>query len=373
MRVLLIEDQPDDVILVQRQMVKDGLDPVVSTAATATEATQELTTASHLDLVLCDFVLPGFSPEEALALVREHHPDTPFLILSGRVRMEDAVEMMRQGATDFIAKDDLSRLGPSVRRALKDREERQGRRKAEAELLQLQKLEALGTMTAGIAHDFNNHLTAILGILEVLEDRLTTEADTAELLHYARQAAQGGAKVVEGLMSFSRKREMVTEEIDLARFAEDFVATFGATLGPGIELKAEVPEKTWPCKVDRGQLETALLNLSLNSRDAMQNFGSIEISAANVAVGPDFRDGVSLFDPGDYVMISVRDTGAGIAPEALEKIFEPFFTTKPPGKGTGLGMSMVYGFARQSRGHVSVSSEKGVGTAVRLYLPRCER
>lgn len=370
MRVLLIEDQADDVLLIQRQLVKEGLDPVITTAANARETAEALESKTPYELVLCDFVLPGFGAEEALNLVRDSDPDVPFIILSGVVRIEDAVEIMRAGATDFVTKDDLGRLGPSIRRALHDSEERIRRRDAENQLLQMQKLEAIGRMTAGIAHDFNNQLTVILGNLEIVSDRLESDSPVHKFVEKALSATEGGVTLAERLLDFSRKREMSAEVIDLHQFVDEFEDMFGASMGRGVEFETFVDEDAWSCFADRGQLQTALLNLIINSRDAMEDYGKIRLVASNVSVGPNFRDGKAIFDPGDYVSVAVEDTGPGIPSDVIDKIFEPFFTTKGPGKGTGLGMSMVYGFARQAGGHVAVSSEKGVGTSVRIYLPR---
>lgn len=370
MRILLIEDRSDDVLLIQRQLVREGLDPVLTTALNEKELREALESASPFDLVLCDFVIPGFSPEQSLQMVREADPDVPFIIISGVVRIEDAVDIMKVGATDFIPKDDLVRLGPSIRRARDDRKERSRRQEAENQLLQLQKLEAIGRMTAGIAHDFNNQLTVILGNLEMLADKVEGDAESVRFVDRAMAATEGGVQLADRLLAFSRKREMALEKISLFQFAEEFAEMFGASFGDGIKFEISVDKNAWSCMADRSQLQTALLNLAINSSDAMEKSGTIRLVGTNVAVGPDFKDGSVVFQPGEYVMLAIEDNGPGIPADIMDKVFDPFFTTKEPGKGTGLGMSMVYGFARQANGHVTISSEEGVGTSVRTYLPR---
>lgn len=323
MRVLLIEDQADDVLLIQRQLVKEGLDPILTTALNEIEMQEALQSTSQFDLVLCDFIIPGFGPEKALDMVREIDPEVPFIVLSGVIRLEDAVDIMKAGATDFIPKDDLARLGPSIRRALEDRRERRRRQEAENQLLQMQKLEAIGRMTAGVAHDFNNQLTVILGNLEMLSDRVGGDPASARFVDKALAATEGGVKLADRLLSFSRKREMVMENISLPKFAEEFTDMFGASLGDGIGFETSVVDGTWSCFSDRAQLQTALLNLAINSSDAMEKSGTIRLVGSNVAVGPDFKDGAVVFQPGEYVMLAIEDNGPGIPASIMEKVFEP--------------------------------------------------
>ena len=246
------------------------------------------------------------------------------------------------------------------------------RQRMEQELRQSQKMEAVGQLTGGVAHDFNNLLTVIIGNLEMLEARLKDERQQ-ELLREAQETAQLGAQLTQRLLAFGRRQPLRPETIDLRRVIPETVDLLRRTLGETVRLRVGVPEDLAKVKVDPGQLQNALLNLAINSRDAMPRGGDLTIEAANVEIDPDFvseHPGARL---GRYVMIAVSDTGTGMTPEVRERAFEPFFTSKEAGVGSGLGLSMVYGFVKQSGGHVDLYSEVGVGTSVKMYLPQGRR
>ena len=240
---------------------------------------------------------------------------------------------------------------------------------AETQLAQAQRMEAIGQLTGGIAHDFNNMLTAILLNAEVLATQIQNES-LRQLAEAMRLAAEHGADLTARLLAFGRRQTLVPRPTDVNALLGDMAPLMQRTLGEHIEIKLVRGENLWPATIDRGQLESAVLNLAVNARDAMPDGGRLAIETANAeldegyaAVNPDVR-------PGQYVMVAVSDTGAGMSADVLARAFEPFFTTKDVGKGTGLGLSMVYGFVKQSEGHARIYSEVGVGTVVRLYLPR---
>jgi signal transduction histidine kinase/ActR/RegA family two-component response regulator len=237
-------------------------------------------------------------------------------------------------------------------------------------LRQSQRLEAVGQLTGGIAHDFNNLLTVILGNAELLAERLQDQVRLAELVKMIGIAARRGADLTQRLLAFARRQPLDPRSINVNRLIADLDGLLRRTLGEHIEIEFIRGAGLWQALVDPVQLESALLNLSINARDAMPEGGRLTIETANTHV--DHNYAVRLVDlaPGQYVMVAVSDNGSGIAPEILSRVFEPFFTTKETGKGTGLGLAMVYGFAKQSGGHVSIYSEPGHGTAVKLYLPR---
>jgi PAS domain S-box-containing protein len=244
------------------------------------------------------------------------------------------------------------------------------RKRLERELRQAQKLEAIGQLTGGIAHDFNNLLTVIMGNLEMLEERLAGE-DLA-LLEDAREAARMGAELTGRLLAFARRQPLRPRAVDLGRAVPEAVALLRRTLGAAIEVRATLTPELPPVLADPGQLQNALLNLAINARDAMPGGGRLTIEAAEVELDADVAEARPGLHPGRYVMLAVGDTGTGMSPEVRERAFEPFFTTKRPGAGTGLGLSMVYGFVKQSGGHADLYSEPGCGTVVRLYLLRAD-
>jgi len=242
------------------------------------------------------------------------------------------------------------------------------RRRTEAQLRQAQRLEAVGQLTGGVAHDFNNLLTVIIGSLDLAIERVGPPVQTT--LGNALHAAERGATLVRQLLAFSRRQTLAPQEVDLNALIEEMGDLLHRTLGGQVEVELKLSDRLWPALTDRAQVETALLNLVINSRDAMPNGGKLIVETANAPL--DDADAAETMEiaPGDFVMLAVTDTGSGMPPDVLERVFEPFFSTKEVGKGTGLGLSMVYGFAKQSGGHVKIYSEVGLGTTVRLYLPK---
>lgn len=241
------------------------------------------------------------------------------------------------------------------------------RRLAE-QLQQTQRMDALGQLTGGVAHDFNNLLTVILGNAEMLADRVTDERQkrmTDMILGASRRAAE----LTQRLLAFARKQALEPREVDVNALVRDFVPLLEQTVGEEVALEVVSGSLDIRARVDPGQLEVALLNLGVNARDAMKGGGQLRIETSLVHLSDLGAENEELPE-GEYVMVAVSDTGEGIAPDNLKRVFEPFYTTKDVGKGTGLGLAMVYGFARQSNGHVAIESAQGQGTTVRLYLPK---
>jgi signal transduction histidine kinase/DNA-binding response OmpR family regulator len=241
---------------------------------------------------------------------------------------------------------------------------------AEAQLRQSQKMEAVGQLTGGLAHDFNNLLTAIIGGIDLIRRRID-RGDTRSLrpiMDEVTKSAHNAATLVQRLLAFSRQQSLDVKPLDLNAMIRSIEGLLKRSVEENIALHLQLDPELPPAATDANQLETAILNLVINARDAMPDGGAITISTAKHRVAP--GAGKSDFGPGDYVMLSVADTGTGMSPDVIDKAFEPFFTTKPVGQGTGLGLSMVYGFAKQARGHVEITSEAGKGTTVCIYLPR---
>jgi PAS domain S-box-containing protein len=237
----------------------------------------------------------------------------------------------------------------------------------ETQLIQAQKMDAIGKLTGGIAHDFNNLLAAIIGGLSLLEKKAVLEDDQRHILGMTKRAAEQGSELVRRLLAFARRQKLEPRPIDLQSLRETVSDLLTHTLGGLVHIDWRIEDGAWDVLADRAQLELALVNLIINARDAMPDGGSILVAADNLQAQAADESGV---DPGDYVRIAIADTGSGISPEDLEKVMDPFFTTKAVGKGSGLGLSMVYGFARQSNGAFRIESALGTGTTAELWLPR---
>lgn len=245
--------------------------------------------------------------------------------------------------------------------------------KAEAQLRQSQKMEAVGQLTGGIAHDFNNLLTVVIGNLDMLRRRLDENADARTNRHLtnALEGARRAAQLTQRLLAFSRQSPLAPETVDLNKLVSSMSDLLQRTLGENIGVETVLGAGLWRAEVDANQLENAILNLSVNARDAMPDGGKLTIETANTHLDDAYSiSATETIKPGQYVMVCISDTGSGMTPEVQARVFEPFFTTKPVGKGTGLGLAQVYGFVRQSKGHVAIYSEPGEGTTIKLYFPR---
>ncbi len=251
-------------------------------------------------------------------------------------------------------------------RALEDSEAQ--RRRAEKALQQSQKMEAIGQLTGGVAHDFNNLLQILSGNLQLLQRRLHQAEDLGRIA-VSLDAVDRGAKLAAQLLAFARRQPLEPRAIHPGRIIREMDELLRRALGEAIEVRTVIANGLWNTLTDPDQVQNAILNLAVNARDAMDGQGQITIEAANAILDERYAAQHEDVTPGQYVMLSVSDTGSGMSPEVLEKAFEPFFTTKKDGRGSGLGLSMIYGFVRQSHGHIRIDSEPGQGTTVRLYLP----
>jgi PAS domain S-box-containing protein len=244
-------------------------------------------------------------------------------------------------------------------------------RRAEEALRQSQKMEAIGQLTGGIAHDFNNMLTGIIGSIEIVKRRLAVgkHEDIEKFMSAAIASANRAAGLTHRLLAFARRQPLDPQPVDVNHLIEGIDDLLRRTLGERVELRVALGASVWPALTDENQLENALLNLAINARDAMPEGGRLTIETSNTSILPGEARQDEL-EAGDYMLIAVSDTGVGMSPETLAKVFDPFFTTKPIGQGTGLGLSMIYGFAKQSRGQVRIDSVLGKGATISLYLPR---
>jgi len=244
------------------------------------------------------------------------------------------------------------------------------RHQAEERLRQAQKMEAVGQLTGGVAHDFNNLLQVISANLHLVSRLTRDDVKVMQRLDSATEAVRRGAKLASQLLAFGRRQALAPRVVDVGRFITGLEDLVRRSIGEGVEVEVIVSGGLWHTFVDPTQIENALLNLAINARDAMDGNGRLTIEVGNAFLDDDYVRGQPDVKPGQYVMLAVTDTGCGMTPQVLSQVFQPFFSTKPAGSGTGLGLSMVYGFVRQSGGHVKIYSEPGQGTTVKVYLPR---
>ena len=304
-------------------------------------------------------------------LERPFHPTTLVSVvqtaLRGRRRQYECRKLNEE--LESRVQERTSELAAANRQLLSQIEERE---RVESTLRQLQRLEAVGQLTSGVAHDFNNLLTVVLGNISFLEKALNDSGDhkSVQRLGYMRAAAERGAKLTDQMLSFSRRQRLEPRPLDLNSTLTAMHDLIQSTMGGSVRIDTHLQGDLWPAMADPTQLELAVLNLAINARDAMEVGGTLSVATANTTLGSPKEPEEPA--PGEYVGICVRDTGMGMPQEVRAKVFEPFFTTKEVGKGSGLGLSQVLGFAKQSGGGVRIETRPGVGTAVYIYLPRAE-
>jgi PAS domain S-box-containing protein len=491
MHILLLEDSPHDRQLLEKTLLNEGLVCQI-THAKSKEEFQAALEQTQYDLIISDFTIPAYSGIAALAASRELQPDTPFIFVAGTIGEEQVVESLKSGATDYVLKNRLNRLGPAVRRALREAQERRERQRAEErvrvqssaleavangvmltdatgkilfgnkafcamtgyaleeilgkkpgflnsgkhdadffralwntiltgrvwqgelinrrkdgtlyneemtitpiqrsngeishfiavkqditkrklrkeQLHQARKMEAIGQLAGGIAHDFNNLLTVIHGNVQlVLTDESQLKEENRQCLQQVTDATERAADLTRQLLAFGRKQVVQFQPLNLNHVISSFTKMLKRVIGEHIVLQCCCAEELPSVNADVGMIEQILINLIVNARDAMPQGGSIVITTEAISIDAAYVETHPEAQPGEFVCITVGDTGAGIYPEYLPRIFEPFFTTKEAGKGTGFGLATVYGIVKQHRGWIEVSSQLGNGTTFKIFLP----
>jgi two-component system, cell cycle sensor histidine kinase and response regulator CckA len=367
LRILHLEDNPADAVLVRELLLAEGIACIFTSVKTREDYDRELGTG-NFDLILTDFSLPRFDGLSALALAREKHPETPTIFVSGTMGEEAAIHCLQQGATDYVLKDRLARLPSAVRRAVTEAQELALRKKLEAQLLRAQRLETIGALAGGIAHDLNNVLAPILMGTQILGQEVMSEAGL-KILETMRARAVRGTEMIQQILTFARGVGGEPAVLELKKILAEVQSLASETFPRAIRIQLNIPHELNPVLGNATQLHQVLLNLCVNARDAMPNGGSLVLAAHNITLDK----AITRWQPepvsGEFVMLSVADTGHGIPPELLDQVFDPFFTTKELGKGTGLGLSTVQGIVKSHGGFIDVTSEVAKGATFKIYLP----
>ncbi|MGA2748539.1 MAG: response regulator [Verrucomicrobiota bacterium] len=372
LRVLHLEDDPNDAALVHSTLQAEG----VLCATTRVQNRDDFVAALErggLDLILSDLSLPAFDGLSALKIARARQPDLPVIFVSGTMGEERAIDSLKSGATDYVLKTRLSRLVPAVRRAIKEVEDRTERRRLEAQFIKAQKLLVMGQLAGGVAHDFNNVLAVIRGYGDMIESDLGPDSPLRKFTEEIRQASERAAGLTRQLMIFSRNQTVQPVVLDLNDVLKDLNKMLVRLIDENIKLTIVPGKQTGRVRADSGYVGQVLMNLVVNARDAMPNGGKLTIATSNVTLDENDPHTPAGAIPGDYVMLSVSDTGSGMTGEVKAHLFETFFTTKPKGKGTGLGLATCRTIVQQSGGYISVESHVGKGTTFQVYFPRVEQ
>jgi len=367
LHILHIEDNKNDAKLIHHFLVDRGMPCNVTTVSSQKDFYDALTKGGY-DIILCDYNLPSFSGTTALEAIRKQSPDVPFIFVSGTIGEDRAIDALKRGATDYVLKDRLDRLVPAIERALREVDEKKTRKNLEMQLLHAQRMESIGTLAGGVAHDFNNILGIIMGHSTLLEKYKDEPIKFSNSMQAILQAARRGASLVKQLLAFARKREETIELIQINDAVREAVKLLSETVPKSIEISPQLNDALPPISANPTQIQQVLLNLCVNARDAMPNGGALILTSRMVEgsfVRKKFLEASELV----YVAIDIRDTGTGMSQETVKRIFEPFYTTKEEGKGTGLGLAVVYGIMKTHQGFIDVTSELGKGTTFTLYLP----
>ncbi|MGA2556672.1 MAG: ATP-binding protein, partial [Verrucomicrobiota bacterium] len=309
----------------------------------------------------------------ALSIAHAQCPAIPLIFVSGTLGEERAVDSLKSGATDYVLKGHLSRLVPAVRRAMQEVEERAERRRLEAQFVEAQKAVAIGQLAAGVAHDFNNIIGIIMGYSDLMLERTTPDHEFRSKLETVRAAAQRAGGLTRQLLIFSRRQAVQPEVLDVNDVVKDLDKMLQRLIDENIEMTIVPGNQIGHIRADSGYVGQVLMNLVLNARDAMPNGGKLTIATSNVTLDENYARAHPGVIPGDYVMLSVSDTGTGMTDEVKARMFEAFFTTKPKGRGTGLGLATCQTIVQQSGGHIGVYSELGQGTTFKVCFPRVDQ
>ncbi|PWU12272.1 MAG: hybrid sensor histidine kinase/response regulator [Terriglobia bacterium] len=353
---------------IEAELRRGDYEPVVEQITSRAQLDNAL--VKGWDLVISDFADLDFSALQALSIIQDKGVDLPVIVITGKIRDEEVISLLKAGAADHLMRNNLMRLNAAVERELRAAAQRRERVRLEEQFRQAQKMEAVGRLAGGVAHDFNNLLTIITGYSDLLLSKSDVPPPYRSALEEIRRSAERGGALTNQLLAFSRRQPLQPHLIHLNELVLQIEKMLRRLIGEDIELVTIPAASNDSIDADPGRLEQVIMNLAVNARDAMPNGGKLTIETGTVQLGASFSAKQLGVKPGTYITLSVVDTGTGMNEETKSHLFEPFFTTKNPGRGTGLGLATAYGIIRQSGGAIGIYSELGVGTTARIYLPQ---
>jgi signal transduction histidine kinase len=368
LRILHLEDDPNDAALIQSTLESGK----IACAITRVQNRDDFVAAldkGGVDLILSDYSLPAFDGMAALEIAHAKKPAVPFIHVSGTLGEEQAIDSLKSGATDYVLKTRLSRLVPAVRRAMREVEEQAARKRVEEQFVQAQKMEVVGQLAGGVAHDFNNILSVIMGYCDLTLEKLGSDVSSKSHLETIRAAAERAAGLTRQLLIFSRKEAVQPVALDLNGVLKDMDKMLRRLIDENVELAVIQGTGLGLVKADSGYIGQVLMNLVVNARDAMPQGGKLVVETRRVTIDKDSAPLHPGLPSGDYVVMSVSDSGTGMSAEVKACLFEPFFTTKPKSKGTGLGLATCQTIVKQCGGCIEVQSEVGRGSTFLVFLP----
>ena len=366
--ILLVEDNLDHVMLMEAALKKSDAKFEVDVAVSGDECLEKFAKSSY-DVILLDYSLPKISGLDILENIRERKSDTPVVMITGQGDENIAVEAMKKGAYDYVTKsgDFLITLPMVIQQAIEKHKMIEEKALLETQLIRAQKMESIGTLAAGIAHDFNNLLTGVLGYASLMKMQMDTEHEFYGYVDVIEDTAQKCAELTQRLRFMSRQTEFQKKPIDLNDTIREVVGLLERTIDKKISIQTFLESDLSAVDADSGQMHQVILNIGINARDAMPTGGELTITSENIILDEEFCRSKMNAHPGEYVKISIADTGVGIDKKHIDRVFEPFFSTK--GVGSGLGLSIVYNVIQNHDGFVDVDSELGQGTTFKIYLP----
>jgi len=368
LNVLFIGENGTDVVSAELQL--GGYAPSFQHVLTEEQLLNAL--SAHCDIAISDFNVGDFGVLDALRVIQEKGVDLPLIVVSGKIKDADALAALKAGAADHLTRSNLMRLNAAVEREIRAAKLRRERTRLEEQFRQAQKMEAVGRLAGGVAHDFNNLLTVITGYSDMLLAGCDLKDSQRTALQEIRRSAERGGGLTHQLLAFSRRQPLEARTIRINDLILQTEKMLRRLIGEDVELVTIAAAAQDAVEADAGRLEQVIMNLVVNARDAMPNGGKLTIETGTTRLDEAFSARQLGVRPGQYVIISVTDTGTGMDDKTQSHLFEPFFTTKNPGRGTGLGLATAYGIIRQSGGAISIMSELGRGTTARIYLRLAE-
>src|SRR5665213_2434455 len=351
LNILHLEDNPLDAKLVELKLKNEQISCFITRVETQADFIAALEQGG-VDLILSDFMLPHFDGMSALAITRARFPNVPFILLSGEMGEELAVQAIKGGATDFVVKGRLTLLTTAMRRAIKEIHERAERDSLQTQFVQSQKMQVFGQFAGGIAHDFNNILAVIIGYSDLMIHRIEPGSPLRAPAEEIRHAADRAAGLTRQLLTFSRKQSNQPVVLNLNDTLKNLEKMLRRLIHENIALSIHADQQIGNIKADAGQVGQVLMNLVVNARDAMPNGGALTLQTRNVTLDDAYVRSHPRVTPGRYVKLSVSDSGIGMPEHVKARLFEAFFTTKPEGKGTGLGLATCKNIVKQCDGHI---------------------